>query len=65
MGPKEDTSPRLTKKFIEGQKGSGRKLYSFFKEMESKGWPVTLHSDLGKLWDTKHNLLKYSPLKAG
>ena len=40
---KEDTSPRLTKKFIEGGK-----LDPFFKDMESKGWPVTLHNDLGK-----------------
>ena len=40
---KEDTSPRLTKKFIEG--GS---LDPFFEDMESKGWPVTLHNDLGK-----------------
>ena len=39
---KEDTSPRLTKKFI--QDGN---LDLFFKDMESKGWPVTLHNDLG------------------
>ena len=41
---KEDTSPRITKKFIEDGN-----LDAFFKEMESKGWPVNLHCDFGML----------------
>jgi len=39
---KEDTSPRLTKKFIEDGN-----LDPFFRDMEANGWPVTLHMDLG------------------
>ena len=39
---KEDTSPRLTKKFIDDGN-----LDPFFRRMEAKGWPVTLHCDIG------------------
>ena len=40
---KEDTSPRLTKKFIEDGN-----LDPFFRDMEANGWPVTLHMDIGE-----------------
>ena len=39
---KEDSSPRLTKKFIEDGN-----LDPFFRRMEETGWPVTLHCDCG------------------
>ena len=40
----KQTSPRITKRFIE----SGR-LDGFFRSMEDKQWPVTIHCDCGKL----------------
>ena len=40
---KEDTSPRITKQFLDG----GR-LDPFFRYMEKAQWPVTIHCDCGK-----------------
>ena len=36
------TSPRITKRFIEAGKLDG-----FFRSMEEKQWPVTIHCDCG------------------
>ena len=47
------TSPRITKKFL-----TDGHLDDFFKSMERKQWPVTIHCDCGKIFSDNKSLRK-------
>ena len=48
------TSPRITKKFL-----TDGHLDDFFKSMERKQWPVTIHCDCGKIFSDNKSLRKH------
>ena len=49
------TSPRITKKFL-----TDGHLDDFFKSMERKQWPVTIHCDCGKILQKTSSCLNYN-----